>query len=91
MLRIIYKRVGGLDVHKKTVVAAQRGKKRAIVAIAHSMLVSAWHTLIYPQPYRELGGDYFDQRKKESKVNYLVRRLELTGGSISIEFQAAAA
>ena len=72
--------------------AARRGKKRAIVAIAHSMLVSAWHILTYQQPYRELGGDYFDQRKKESKVNYLVRRLEkLTGGSISIEFQTAAA
>jgi transposase len=72
--------------------AARRGKKRAIVAIAHSMLVSAWHILTYQQPYRELGGDYFDQRKKESKINYLVRRLEkLTGSSVSIEFQTAAA
>ncbi len=72
--------------------AARRGKKRAIVAVAHSMLVSAWHMLTYQQPYRELGGDYFDTRKKESKVNYLVRRLEkLTGGSVSIELQPAAA
>ncbi len=72
--------------------AARRGKKRAIVAVAHSMLVSAWHMLTYQQPYQELGGDYFDQRKKESKVNYLVRRLEkLTGGSVSIELQPAAA
>jgi transposase len=72
--------------------AARRGKKRAIVAVAHSMLVSAWHMLTYRQPYQELGGDYFDERKKESKVNYLVRRLEkLTGGSVSIELQPAAA
>ena len=71
--------------------AARRGKKRAIVAVAHSMLVSAWHMLTYQQPYQELGGDYFDERKKESKVSYLVRRLEkLTGGSVSIELQPAA-
>ena len=72
--------------------AARRGKKRAIVAVAHSMLISAWHMLTYQQPYQELGGDYFDQRKKETKVSYLVRRLEkLTGGSVSIELQPTAA
>lgn len=72
--------------------AARRGKKRAIVAIAHSMLVSAWHMLTYQQPYCELGGDYFDQRKKDAKVSYMVRRLEkLTGGSVSIEIQPATA
>jgi len=70
----------------------RRGKKRAIVAVAHSMLVSAWHMLTYQQPYQELGGDYFDQRKKETKVSYLVRQLEkLTGGSVSIELQSVAA
>jgi len=72
--------------------AARRGKKRAIVAVAHSMLVSVWHMLTYQQPYQELGSDYFDERKKESKVNYLVRRLEkLTGGAVSIELQPVAA
>ena len=72
--------------------AARRGKKRAIVAVAHSMLVSAWHMLANQQPYQELGGDYFDQRKKEIKVSYLVRRLErLTGGAVSIEIQPVAA
>jgi transposase len=70
----------------------RRGTKRAIVAVAHSMLVSAWHMLIYQQPYQELGGDYFDQRKKETKVSYLVRQLEkLTGGSVSIELHSVAA
>ena len=62
------------------------------MAIAHSMLVSAWHMLTYQQPYRELGGDYFDQRSKDAKVSYMVRRLEkLTGGSVSIEIQPAVA
>jgi len=54
--------------------AARRGRKRAIVAVAHSMLVSAWHMLKFQKPYWELGGNYFDERKKETKVNYLIRR-----------------
>lgn len=71
--------------------AARRGKKRAIVAIARSMLVSAWHMLTYRQPYQELGGDYFDQRKKEAKINYLTRQLEkLTGSAVRIELQVVA-
>jgi transposase len=62
------------------------------VAVAHSMWVSAYHMLSDRQPYHELGGDYFDQRKKETKVSYLIRRLEkLTGGSVSIEIQPTAA
>lgn len=72
--------------------AGRRGKKRAIVAVAHSMLISVWHMLTYQQPYQELGGDYFDERKKESKVNYHLRRLEqLTGGAVNIELQPATA
>jgi hypothetical protein len=44
------------------------------------------------QPHQELGGDFYDQRDKESKVGYLVRRLEkLTGGTVSVELQPAAA
>jgi len=71
--------------------AARRGKKRAIVAVAHSILTSAWHMLTYRQPYHELGGDYFDQRRKDAKVSYLTRQLEkLTGGAVRIELQVAA-
>jgi hypothetical protein len=44
------------------------------------------------QPYQELGDEFFDQRKKASKINYLTRQLEkLTGGSVHIELQVAAA
>jgi hypothetical protein len=40
--------------------AAGRGKKRAIIAVAHSIVVSAFHRLIRDEPYRELGANYFD-------------------------------
>jgi len=66
--------------------AARRGKKRAIMAIAHSILVSIWHMLSRGLPYRELGAEYFDQRSKDAKVAYLTRQLEkLTGGSVRLD------
>jgi len=72
--------------------AGRRGKKRAIVAVAHSILVSIWHMLTHGTPYIELGDEYHDQRQKEAKVSSLTRRLEkLVGGIVHIEFQPTAA
>jgi transposase len=72
--------------------AARRGKKRAIVAIAHSILVSIWHMLAQGVPYRELGADYFNQRSKDAKVAYLTRQLEkLTGGSVVVNAESTVA
>jgi hypothetical protein len=66
--------------------ASRRGKRRAIVAVAHSILVSIWHIVSDGTPYVELGGGYYDQRKKEVKVSYLTRQLEkLTRGTVHIE------
>ena len=48
--------------------AARRGKKRAIVAIGRSILVSIWYMLSRRQPYQDLGEDYYDQHRKETKV-----------------------
>jgi transposase len=59
----------------------RRGKKRAIVAVAHSILKSMWYMLAYHVPYQDLGGDYFDKRRKESKVNYHLRQLQKLGYS----------
>lgn len=66
--------------------AARRGKKRAIVAIAHSILVSIWHMLTRQEAYRELGHDYYDERHKAAKVKYLKQQLaKLTGGTVHVE------
>jgi transposase len=65
--------------------AARRGKKRAIVAIAHAMLESAWYMLSRRKPYQELGGNYYDQRKKESKVTYLTKQLTKLGFVVSLD------
>ena len=46
--------------------AARRGKKKAAVAVAHSILVTVYYVLLRREPYRELGANYFDERKRES-------------------------
>ena len=57
----------------------RRGKKRAIVAVAHLLLKSIWHMLAYHEPYQDLGGDYFDNRRKESKINYYLSQVAQPG------------
>jgi transposase len=71
--------------------AARRGKKRAAVAVAHSILVIAYHMLRDGTEYRELGGDYFDKRNKEKLQRGLVRRLEGLGLNVTLEPAAVTA
>jgi transposase len=68
-------------------IAARRGKKKAIVAVGHAILVSAYHMLSRNEPYRDLGSDYFDQFKREHVANHLVRRLEKLGFQVQIDDQ----
>jgi transposase len=65
--------------------AARRGKKRAIVAIGRSILVSIWHMLSRQEPYQDLGADYYDQRRKETKVSYLTKQLSKLGFVVSLD------
>jgi len=70
--------------------AARRGKKRAIIAVAHSIVVSAFHMLCRHEPYRELGANYFDVRQREPLVDRLTRRLARLGYHVTLEPVAAA-
>lgn len=65
--------------------SARRGKKRAAVAVAHSILVIAYHMLRDGTAYRELGGDYFDRRQPEPLQRRLVKRLEGLGFKVALE------
>src|SRR5215469_12207333 len=64
--------------------AARKAKKRAIVAVAHTILVIVFHMLKNQQPYRDLGADYFDRRNSEQLKRSLVRRLEGLGLTVTI-------
>jgi transposase len=70
--------------------ALRRGKKRAILAVAHSLIVSLYHMLTRQEPYRDLGANYFDERKRQSVTNNLIRRLEKLGYQVKLETKAAA-
>jgi transposase len=64
---------------------ARRGKKRATVAVGHSILVIAYHVLTEDTVYQELGSQYFDQRDRLVVERRLVRRLEGLGYKVNLE------
>ena len=66
-------------------IAARRGKKKAIVALEHSILIMAYHIIQDKQPYHELGNDYFDKRRPESTAKRLIKRLEHLGFQVSLQ------
>lgn len=67
----------------------RRGKKRAIVATAHSMLIAIYHVLRDGVAFRDLGADYYTQFNKERKVNALLRKLHQLGWSPQFELAQA--
>jgi transposase len=71
--------------------AAKRGKKRAIIGVAHSILVIAYHLQKNRCDYRDLGSDYFDRLNADGLKRYLIRRLEALGHKVTIEVAGDAA
>jgi hypothetical protein len=65
--------------------AARRGKKRTIHAVAHAIMVSAFYMLACNEPYHELGGNYFDERRRHSTVDRLAARLGRLGYRVHLE------
>lgn len=59
--------------------AAIRGSKRAIIAVASTILTIGYHMLKEETTYRELGGNYFDKRNLLRTTRRLVKRLEALG------------
>ena len=66
-------------------IAARRGAKRAIMAVAHALLVIAYHMLKRKEDYRELGADHFDRIDVNRIRRSLVRRLEGLGHKVTLE------
>lgn len=76
----------GASLSKNTFLAAQHrrlarrlGAKRAAIAVAHSILVIAYHVLRDNTPYQELGADFYDRRTPKAVVRRLTKRLEDLG------------
>lgn len=60
-------------------ISAHRGKKRAYVAVAHSMLIAIYHILKDGMVFKDLGADYYNQFNKERKINAYLKKLKALG------------
>jgi len=61
------------------------GKKKALVAIGHNLLVIAYHIMKQRVSYKELGEDYFDRKYKQGQRARLIRKLESLGLKVTVE------
>jgi transposase len=65
---------------------SRRGEKRALVAVAHSVLVAAYHMLSHDVPYQDLGADHFSRRLGEERQRRrLVAQLDALGYHVTLE------
>ena len=63
----------------------RRGKKRALIAVAHKILQIAYFIIKDKQPYKELGGNHLELRKEQTIVKGLKKRFEKLGYNIKIQ------
>jgi transposase len=71
--------------------AGRRGKKRAIGAVKHSILVTIYYMLRDNKPYQDLGVDYFNKLNPQQRIRYHVRRLQELGQAVELSPMANAA
>jgi transposase len=64
--------------------ASRRGKKRALVAVAHSILVIIYHVMKEKAPYQELGEDFFEKLNSTRLTHYYQRNLEKLGYEVTV-------
>jgi hypothetical protein len=62
-----------------------RGHHKAVVAVAHTMLVTAYHLLVRQATYQDLGASYLDQRYAQRLTKRAVRALEGQGYRVTLE------
>ena len=65
--------------------ATRRGIKRALTAVAHSILIIAYNMMRRAESYHELGADYFDRINQTQLQNYLIRRLQNLGVTVTVQ------
>jgi transposase len=65
--------------------ARRIGKKKAAVAVAHSILIICWHLLTNNCDYEDLGGDYFTKRNADRQRDRLIKELHNLGYQVTLE------
>jgi transposase len=65
--------------------AARRGKKRAALAVGHTILIMAYHIIKEQRTYNELGADYFDRLNEKHLINRLTSRIMALGYEVEVK------
>lgn len=63
----------------------RRGKKRALIAVGHKIIIAAYFILKNKETYKELGGDYLDKMTKEKQIKRHLQRLRDLGVDVSLK------
>lgn len=66
-------------------ILVRRGKKRATVAVAHSMLISIYYMIKYDKQYNELGAQFYNQFNTEKKINSYIKKLHELGVEVHLD------
>ncbi|MGC9384949.1 MAG: IS110 family transposase [Kosmotogaceae bacterium] len=66
----------------------RRGKKRALVAVGHKIIIAAYFILKNKESYKELGGDFLDKRNRDKQIKRHLRQLRDLGVDVS-QYEAA--
>ena len=78
-----HKLTGELPAYRR--VMQHRGHKKAVVAVAHAMLVTVYHLLARGTTYQEPGTDYYDRRHAERVRRRAIQTLERQGYRVMVE------
>jgi transposase len=65
-------------------IARRRGQQKAVMAVAHSVLIILYHMLRDGRPYTDLGAEYFERLEASRLERYHVRRLERLGYTVTL-------
>lgn len=66
-------------------ICARRGPNRALMAVAHSMIIVGFYLVKHGLEFKELGADFFDRRNREHATRRAVKRLKALGYKVSLE------
>lgn len=67
----------------------RKGRKRAAIAVGHSILIIAYHLLLLEEPYQDLGVDYFERRNRQTQERRLFRQAAALGFTVTRDQPAA--
>ena len=67
----------------------RRGKKRALIAVGHKILIASYFILRDKVPYKELGEEFLQDKKKDKQVNYYLNQLKGLGFELELTKKVA--